>query len=100
MTELEIKENLAREEFRLRSLSEAAERSKEIAKEIKEVLRKHGASLAEWNHNLFIVPPGFRVYSEWNYPYGVNFEPIDVGLRCEPYSCECRIIKPFPKKLR
>lgn len=52
-TELGINENLAREEFRPRSLAEG----------IKDVLRKHEASLAEWNHNQYIVPPGFQVYS-------------------------------------
>ena len=99
MSELEIKENLAREEFRLRSIAEAEEKSKTISEEIKAVLRKHGASLAEWNHNLYIVPPGFRVYSVWNYPYGVCLDPADVGLECHEYNCDYRIIKPFPKKL-
>lgn len=31
--------------------------------EIMAVLRKHGVSLAEWNRNLYIVTPGFQVYS-------------------------------------
>jgi hypothetical protein len=35
MTELEIKEKLAREEFELRSIAEAEEKSKQIAEEIK-----------------------------------------------------------------
>ena len=99
MNELEIKEKLAREEFRLRSLSEAEEQSKKIAEEIKAILRKHGASLAEWNHNLYIVPTGFQVYSEWNFPYGVQLKPLDVGLTCHQYDCDYRIIKPFPKEL-
>ena len=98
-TELEIKEKLAREEFRLRSLAEAEEKSKEIAEEIKAVLRKHGASLAEWNHNLFIVPPGFSVYSMWNFPSGVLLEPLAVGMTCQRYDCDYRIVKPFPKDL-
>lgn len=98
-TELEIKEKLAREEFRLRSLAEAEEKSKEIAEEIKAVLRKHGASLAEWNNNLYIVPPGFHVYSVWNFPRGVHLDPVDVGLACQRYDCDYRIIKPFPEKL-
>lgn len=96
MTERDIKEQLGKEEFRLRSLSEAEEKSNEIAEEIKAVLRKHGASLAEWNHNLYIVPPGFRVYSVWNFPSGVHLDPVDVGLKCQRYDCDHRIVKPFP----
>lgn len=99
-TELEIKENLAREEFRLRSLAEAEEKSKTIAEEIKAVLQKHGASLAEWNNNLYIVPPGFQVYSVWNFPRGVEIDPVDVGLTCHQYDCDYRIIKPFPENLQ
>lgn len=99
MNELEIKEKLAREEFRLRSLAEAEDKSKEIAEEIKAILRKHGASLAEWNNNLYIVPTGFRVYSMWNFPCGVQLKPLDVGLTCQQYDCDYRIIKPFPKEL-
>lgn len=99
MTDLEIKAQLAREEFRLRSLSEAEEKSKEIAEEIKDVLRKHGASLAEWNHNLYIVPTGFQVYSVWNFPCGVELKPLDVGMKCHRYNDDYRIIKPFPKEL-
>lgn len=104
-TELEIKAKLAREEFRLRSIAEAVEQSKAIAEEIKAVLRKHGASLAEWNHNLYIVPPGFEVYSMWNFPSGVRLDLTDTGLltetglTCHPYDCDYRIIKPFPKEL-
>ena len=98
-TEREINEKLAREEFRLRSIAEAVEQSKAIAEEIKAVLRKHGASLAEWNHNLFIVPPGFRVYSMWNFPSGVLLEPLAVGLTCQRYDCDYRVIKPFPEEL-
>lgn len=99
MNDLEIKEKLAREEFRLRSLAEAEDKSKEIAEEIKAILRKHGASLAEWNNNLYIVPTGFQVYSVWNFPYGVQLHPLDVGLKCQRYDCDYRIIKPFPEKL-
>lgn len=99
MNELEIKEKLAREEFRLRSLAEAEDKSKEIAEEIKAILRKHGASLAEWNNNLYIVPTGFQVYSMWNFPSGVHLDPLDVGLTCQRYDCDYRIIKPFPKEL-
>lgn len=99
MNELEIKEKLAREEFRLRSLAEAEDKSKEIAEEIKAILRKHGASLAEWNNNLYIVPTGFQVYSMWNFPCGVQLKPLDVGLTCQRYDCDYRIIKPFPEKL-
>lgn len=96
MTELEIKENLARKEFELRSIAEAEEKSKQIAEEIKEVLRKHGASLIEWNENLYIVPPGFKVYSRWNGPSGVEIDPLDVGLTCKHYDCDYYIAKPFP----
>ena len=101
-TELEIKKNLAREEFRLRSISEAEEKSKKIAEEIKAVLRKHGASIAEWNHNLYIVPPGFRVYSVWNYPHGVQLDlfKIETGLECCQYDCNYLVIKPLPEKLK
>lgn len=98
-TEREIKEKLAREEFRLRSLAEAEEKSKAIAEEIKAVLRKHGASLAEWNNNLYIVPPGFQVYSVWNFPRGVIALPIDTGLQCKRYDEDYRMVKPFPKEL-
>ena len=98
-TELEIKENLAREEFRIRSIAEAKEKSKEIAEEIKAVLRKHGASLAMWNYNLYVVPPGFRVFSMWNFPRGVIAHPIDTGLQCNRYDEDYRMVKPFPKEL-
>lgn len=100
MTDTEIKEKLAREEFKLLSLSDAEEKSKEIAEEIKAILHKHGASLAEWNHNLYIVPPGFQVYSRWNGPCGVEIDPVDVGLTCQRYDCDYYIAKPFPKELR
>lgn len=86
--EPKIKRELELKEFELRSISEAEEKSKEIAEEIKAVLRKHGASLAEWNNNLYIVPPGFQVYSVWNFPIGVRLDPLDVGLTCERYDCE------------
>ena len=98
-TELEINEKLAREEFRLRSIAEAVEQSKAIAEEIKAVLRKHGASLAEWNSNLYIVPRGFKVYSVWNFPRGVMLDLTDTGLTCHPYNCDYRVIKPFPEEL-
>lgn len=98
-TETKIQENLARKEFELRSQAEAEEQSKAIAEEIKSVLRKHGASLAEWNHNLYIVPPGFQVYSRWNGPRGVEIDPVDVGLTCQRYDCDYYIAKPFPKEL-
>ena len=100
-TEIEIKENLARKEFELRSLAEAEEQSKTIAEEIKEVLWKHGASLAEWNHNLYIVPPGFQVYSVWNYPRGVQLDlfKMETGLECCQYDCNYRAVKPFPENL-
>lgn len=97
--ELKIQRELELKEFELRSISEAEEKSKEIAEEIKAVLRKHGASLAEWNNNLYIVPPGFKVYSVWNFPIGVHIYPLDVGLTCEHYDCDYRIVKPLPKKL-
>ena len=96
MTERDIKEQLGKEEFRLRSIAEAEEMSNKIAAEIKAVLRKYGASLAEWNHNLYIVPPGFRVYSVWNFPSGVQLDPVAVGLKCQCYDCNYRIVKPFP----
>ena len=99
--ELKIQRELELKEFELRSISEAEEKSKEIAEEIKLAfyLRKHGASLAEWNHNLYIVPPGFQVYSVWNFQIGVRLKPLDVGLTCERYDCDYRIIKPLPEKL-
>ena len=100
MTETEIKNQLAMEEFKLRSLAEAEEQSNAIAEEIKAVLRKHGASLAEWNHNLYIVPPGFQVYSRWNGPRGVEIDPLDVGLTCQRYDCDSYIAKPFPEELQ
>lgn len=100
MTEPEIKESLAKEEFRLRSLSEAKVQSKEIAIEIRAILRKHKASLVEWNHNLYVVPPGFQLHSKWNCPCGVEFEPVDIGLTCERYDCNYAIIKPFPETMK
>ncbi len=100
MTELEIKEALAKEEFRLRSLSEAKSQSKEIADEIKAILRKHKVSLAEWNHNLYIVPQGFHLYSRWNFPCGVEFEPKDIGLTCQRYDRDYTIVKPFPETMK
>lgn len=96
----QVTEQLGREEFKLRSLAEAETLSKKISEEIKDVLRKYGASLAEWNHNLYIVPPGFHVYSVWNFPSGVKLYPLDVGLKCQRYDCNYRIIKPFPEELQ
>lgn len=96
----QVTEQLGREEFKLRSLAEAETLSKKISEEIKDVLRKYGASLAEWNHNLYIVPPGFQVYSVWNFPRGVKLYPPDVGLKCQRYDCDYRIIKPFPEELQ
>ena len=96
--DIQVAEKLSEEEFKIRSLIEAEHLSKKIAEEIKAVLRKYGASLAEWNHNLYIVPPGFQVYSVWNFPYGVQFKPSDVGLHCARYDRDYRIVKPFPDK--
>ena len=70
MSELEIKEKLARDEFRLRSLAEAEDKSKEIAEEIKAILRKHGASLAEWNHNLYLQDSKYIRYG--TFPVELN----------------------------
>jgi len=100
MTELEIKESLAKEEFRLRSLSEAKLQSKEIADEIQAILRKHKVSLVECNNNLYIVPQGFQLYSKWNCPCGVEFEPVDIGLTCQRYDCDYIIVKPFPETMK
>lgn len=99
--ELKIQRELELKEFELRSIAEAEEKSKAIAEEIKAVLRKHGASLAEWNHNLYIVPPGFRVYSVWSYPHGVQLDlfKIETGLECCQYDCDYRVVKPLPEKL-
>lgn len=96
MTENEIKDQLAKEEFKIRSLAEANDLSIKISKEIKSILKKYGASLAEWNHNLYVVPAGFQVHSVWNFPKGVEFKPVDTGLKCEPYNNDYVIIKPFP----
>ena len=96
--ERQVAEKLSEDEFNVRSLLEAEYLSKKIAGEIKDVLKKYGASLAEWNHNLYIVPPGFQVYSLWNNPAGVVLDPLDVGLRCTQFDCDYRIIKPFPDK--
>ena len=92
----QVERQLSREEFKLRALAEADLIGKKIADEIKDVLRKYGASLAEWNHNLYVVPPGFSVYSVWNHPSGVHLDPPDTGLKCEEINCNYRIIKPFP----
>ena len=52
-----------------------------------------------WNYNLYVVPPGFRVYSMWNFPSGVIVYPIDMGFQCNRYDEEYRMVKPFPKEL-
>lgn len=98
MTENEIKDKLSEEEFKIRALAEAETISRQIADEIKDVLRKHGASLAEWNHNLYIVPPGFKVYSEWDSVIGVEYKPSDTGLNVQPYDWGHRIVKALPTK--
>lgn len=98
--ELEIQRKLALENFKLRSLAEAETASIQIAEEIKAILRKHGASLAEWNENLYIVPPGFKVYSEWDSVIGVEHKPSNTGLKVQQYDCEHRIVKPFPEDLQ
>lgn len=98
MTENEIKDKLSEEEFKIRALAEAETISRQIADEIMDVLCKHGASLAEWNNNLYIVPPGFKVYSEWDSVIGAEYKPSDTGLKVHPYSCEYRIVKAIPTK--
>lgn len=94
----DIDEKIKKEKFKIRALADAEEKSKEIANEIKAVLRKHGASLAEWNYNLYIVPRGFKVYSEWDSVIGVEYKPSNSGLTVQKYGCEHKIIKTFPKK--
>ena len=96
MTENEIKDQLAKEEFKIRSLAEANDLSIKISKEIESILKKYGASLVEWNHDLYVVPTGFQVHSVWNFPKGVEFKPVDTGLKCKPYNDDYVIIKPFP----
>lgn len=98
MNDEQIKEKLSKEEFRLRSLAEAKESVQKISDEIKAVLQKYGASLAEWNYNLYIIPQGFKVYSEWDNVIGVKFEPIDTGLKVQPYDWEHKIVKTLPTK--
>ena len=95
MTENEIKDQLAKEEFKIRSLAEANDLSIKISKEIESILKKYGASLVEWNYNLYVVPTGFQVHSAWNSPKGVEFKPVDTGLECKPYNDDYVIIKPF-----
>lgn len=95
---VDIDEKIKEYEFKIRALSEAEEKSKEIAEEIKAVLRKHGASLAEWNYNLYIVPPGFKVYSEWDSVIGVEYKPSDTGLNVQPYGWSHKIVKTLPTK--
>ena len=95
---IDIEEKIKEEEFKIRALAEAEAISRQVADEIKDVLRKHGASLAEWNDNLYIVPPGFKVYSEWDSVIGVEYKPSDTGLMVQPYDWEHKIVKTLPTK--
>lgn len=95
----EVSEKLAMEEFRLRSLAEADRMVVKVADEIKAVLDKYGASLATWNDNLYIVPPGFHLYSRYSMPAGVEYAPPSVGLTCPLYDCDHAIVKPFPDSI-
>lgn len=99
MSDIEEKK-IKKEEFKIRTLAEAETASIQIAEEIKAVLRKHGASLTEWNENLYIVPPGFKVYSEWDSVIGVEYKPSNTGLKVQQYDREHRIVKPFPEDLQ
>ena len=96
----DVSEKLEVEEFRLRSLAEADRMVVKVADEIKAVLAKYGASLASWNDNLYIVPPGFQLYSRYSMPAGVEYAPPSVGLSCPRYDCDHIIIKPFPENLK
>ena len=95
---VDIDEKIKEAEFKIRALDEAETISRQIADEIKAVLHKYGASLAEWNNNLYIVPPGFKVYSEWDSVIGVEYKPSDTGLKVQQYNCEYRIVKAFHTK--
>ena len=35
-----------------------------------------------------------------NFPSGVKLYPLDVGLKCQRFDCDYRIIKPFPEELQ
>lgn len=94
----DIEEQIKKEEFKIRTLSEAETISRQVADEIKDVLRKHGASLAEWNHKIYIVPPGFKVYSEWDSVIGIEYKPSDTGLNVQPYGWSHKIVKTLPTK--
>lgn len=95
----EVSEKLAMEEFRLRSLAEADRMVVKVADEIKAVLAKYGASLSTWNDNLYIVPPGFQLYSRYSMPAGVEYDPPRVGLSCSRYDCDRAIVKQFPDNI-
>ena len=95
----EVSEKLAMEEFRIRSLAESNRMIVKVADEIKAVLDKYGASLATWNDNLYIVPPGFHLYSRYSMPAGVEYDPPSVGLTCPRYDCDHSIVKPFPDNI-
>lgn len=94
----DIDEKIKQEKFKIRALAEAETISRQVADEIKAVLRKHGASLAEWNDNLYIVPRGFKVYSEWDSVNGVEYKPSDTGLNVRKYGWANKIVKTFPTK--
>lgn len=95
---VDIEEKIKEEEFKIRALAEAETISRQVADEIKAVLRKHGASLASWSDNIYIVPPGFKVYSEWDSVIGVEYKPSDTGIKVQPYDWEHRIVKTLPTK--
>jgi hypothetical protein len=95
----EVSEQLAVEAFRLRSLAEADRMVVKVADEIKAVLAKYGASLTTWNDNLYIVPPGFHLYSRYSMPAGVEYYHPSVGLTCPRYDCDHAIVKPFPDNI-
>jgi hypothetical protein len=96
----EVSEQLAVEAFRLRSLAEADRMVVKVAAETKAVLAKYGASLTTWNDNLYIVPPGFQLYSRYSMPAGVEYDPPSVGLTCPRYDCDHAIVKQFPDNIR
>ncbi len=95
-----VSSELSSAEFEIRAKAEIKVLGAKIANEIKAVLDKYNATIIEWNGKLWVLPEGFAVYSEWNFPSGavvdMNELPESV-IKSIGVGNSRRIVKPFNK---
>lgn len=95
-----VSSELSTAEFEIRAKAEIKVLGDKIAKEIKAVLDKYNASIIEWNGKLWVLPEGFAVYSEWNFPSGAVVDMDDLPgsvIKSTGVNNSRRIVKPFNK---